>query len=120
MGRHGMHSPFVYALVEDCIQKNRQIPLLTRIKEFLKDWPLTEWSALQHNEWERLVDALPKENKERRMIIVEGIRNSRSHTDQWNGICSRKEISYSLDLYDFGLLFISNDFKEKQHFILKK
>jgi len=119
MGRHGMHSPFVYALVEDCIQKDRQLPLLTRIRTFLAHWPVMILPAVTHNEWEGGINTAKHDFPGIYMVIVEGIHRSRAHTDSWKQLCSSMDIQYSIDLYDFGLLFHNPEFKEKQHFVLK-
>lgn len=120
MGRHGMHSPFVYALVEDCIEQDRQIPLLSRIKDFLSDWPLTDLSGISSGDWMTAVDALETAPASRHMIIVKDIHATPAATADWHLLCNHAFIPYSIDLFDFGLLFISPDFKEKQHFVLKR
>ena len=113
-----MHSPFVYALVEDCIEKNRQQPLQDRIKAFLKDWPVTDLSGINSDGWTDALAALGAVSKH--MIIVNDIHATPLNTANWTRISNSLSIQYSIDLFDFGLLFINPDFKEKQHFVLKR
>lgn len=119
LGRHGMHSPFVYALVEDCIQRPDGRSLLKRIQSYLADWQQLAITVPSPEGWADWLDTEQKGFAPRQMILIPGIHQSPAHTRAWRQICRRQEIDYSIDLYDFGLLFRSPEFREKQHFVLK-
>ena len=37
----------------------------------------------------------------------------------WTEICAHKEVTLSLDLFYFGIVFFRTENKEKEHFVLK-
>ena len=117
-GRHGTHSPFVYAFVADCIEKDRQQPLAGRIDHYFKNWKIIH---LNNNpaDWRDGVQSSLRRMNERQLFIVPGIHKTRNETQSWSALCQLSTIDYSMDLFAFGLLFVNKDFKEKQHFILK-
>jgi hypothetical protein len=41
------------------------------------------------------------------------------HTGEWVRACAEERVRMSIDLYGMGILFFKNEFREKQHFILK-
>lgn len=53
------------------------------------------------------------------IILLTAIHHSKAHTQAWEQLCSFEEVKLSLDLYEVGLLFFKEEFKEKQHFVLK-
>lgn len=53
------------------------------------------------------------------IIIIDDIYWSEDMTRAWDEIKSYKSVRLSIDLFYFGLIFLSNNFKEKQHFIVK-
>jgi len=53
------------------------------------------------------------------IIIVNMIHNSPTNTQRWNELIKSDKVRLSIDLYHFGLLFFREEFKEKQHFVLK-
>lgn len=53
------------------------------------------------------------------IILITAIHHSKAHTQAWEQLCNYEEVKLSLDLYQVGLLFFKDEFKEKQHFVLK-
>lgn len=53
------------------------------------------------------------------IILITGIHHSNAHTQSWNHLCGFAEVTLSIDLYKVGLVFFKEEFKEKQHFVLK-
>lgn len=53
------------------------------------------------------------------MVILSNIHKTEEASKTWEAMHSRSEVTLSLDIYRIGLLFFKNEFKEKQHFVLK-
>ncbi|HXS37379.1 MAG TPA: hypothetical protein VN721_11810 [Flavipsychrobacter sp.] len=53
------------------------------------------------------------------IIVVSNIHETRLHTEMWNRVAKGTKVKLSIDLYKIGLLFFKEEFKVKQHFILK-
>jgi hypothetical protein len=53
------------------------------------------------------------------IVVVANIHDSEAHTAAWQSLCDDALVTLSIDLFDIGLLFFSNDFLIKQHFRLK-
>jgi len=53
------------------------------------------------------------------MVIIRPIYNAPNYKNQWVEIQMNQKIKLSIDLYSMGLLFFREEFKEKQHFVLK-
>jgi len=160
MGGHGIHSPFVYAFIENVIQDrekkfqhindtpvflcpscvssasgkkysalaNRMIAYLG-YKDFLwindqshKPSGFYDLVVLHpgHPEnWDDdVTSALPLLTKNS-AIWIPSIHSSARHTDAWQNLCSSAHVLLSIDLYGVGLLFFREEFRERQHFILR-
>jgi hypothetical protein len=113
-GRHGIHSPFVYKLVDECLLVCNGRSLEEKLRMYfaaetllwLDDAPLrTQVSATT--------------GVSNKIFVVPGIHNSHAHTSDWNQLVADPGIKTSIDLFHFGLLVSKDEFKEKQHFILK-
>lgn len=53
------------------------------------------------------------------IVVVSNIHSSAAASANWKNLYSDPNITLSIDLYRIGLLFFRQEFKEKQHFILK-
>jgi predicted O-methyltransferase YrrM len=53
------------------------------------------------------------------MIIFDDIHWSEGMLEAWKEIKNDKQITMSIDLFYFGIVLFKDEFKEKQHFILK-
>ena len=56
---------------------------------------------------------------ENSILIFDDIHWSQGMCQAWKSIQQDPQVKLSIDLFFFGVLFFKNDFKEKQHFILK-
>ena len=141
-GRHGTHSPFVYALVESVLQvevgggdKYGQL-----LKAIAAQYNYT--SLLDLDKTDSILSALkidfdmvvlPGVQPEQcgallhkyiqvaqnGVIVAPNIHKTRNYTECWDTLCADRSVKLSIDLYGIGLLFSKAEFKEKQHFVLK-
>jgi hypothetical protein len=141
--RHGIHSPFVYRFVDECL--NRKItstkyeiltgPATELVNKIIPYFSITEvllfnkeqTIALKVNDSKHgralLVTDDPdlpgRSRNTETIILIPGIHQSAEINERWNKACRNPEVRLSLDLFHVGLLFSREEFKEKQHFILK-
>lgn len=64
------------------------------------------------------LQAIPFLNQQS-ILIFDDIHWSPGMQEAWNEIKAHPEVTLSIDLFFFGLVFFNKDFKVKQHFILK-
>ena len=67
------------------------------------------------DKWKEQSAALNNE----RVLIVPDIHKSRLHQQRWNALIADEKILLTIDLFRAGLLINREDFKEKQHFVLR-
>jgi len=146
-GRHGTHSPFVYALVEEVLQDKGPLKkqynincagmelkyenLLSRIAAYynyenivclpgtvngLADMLVVHTES---GEWAALLEQNLQWLKNESMVVITGIHKTAAHSTAWAKLTAYTEVRMSIDLYGMGLLLFRQEFKEKQHFILK-
>lgn len=66
-----------------------------------------------------LQKALPHVNKNS-VIIVEGIRRSKTTKKQWNETIANPQVIISMDLYNYGILFFNPQYKKQNYTFLFK
>ena len=139
-GRHGVHSPFVYAFIESVLAPSHPPPkgegsqregeylnnlsrrVMSFVREYFPDDRSIEIMLLDSRQPEQWMDTyleLVKSGKEGQVIVVSLPHNTRQQSAFWEELCARPEVTLSLDIYRAGLLFFRKEFKEKQHFVLK-
>lgn len=116
-GRHGVHSPFVFDFIEKGLRSNPSRTLQQKIRDYFSGSLLVECPAEASDQW--MTDALSKATPDT-IILLNGIHRSAHHTSKWETLRQHPSVRLSIDLFDLGLLFFRDAFKEKQHFILKK
>ena len=52
-------------------------------------------------------------------VVITGIHNTPAHSAAWKALCANGRVKLSIDVYGLGVFFFKNEFKEKQHFLLK-
>lgn len=76
-------------------------------------------SASAAERWAALLDESFHTLNDKSMVAVAGIHQSEKHSSAWRALCKKEQVKMSLDLYGIGLLLFREEFKVKQHFILK-
>jgi hypothetical protein len=107
--RHGIHSPFVYAFVDNCLGKQSNLNLEQRINEYFGDAIIWEGDGVGVTLGDSLV-----------VIGFKNIHASKENTVAWNDYKTLMgSFKITIDLYSIGLVVYNPDVKEKQHFVLK-
>jgi hypothetical protein len=80
---------------------------------------LLDWHAISPERWTELFRKNVVGFGGKDVITVSGIHQSATHVAAWQALTAQPEVRLSIDLFTIGLLFFSEDFKERQHFVLK-
>lgn len=148
-GRHGIHSPFVYAFIEQVLRRKPLPPLLItdtsvleghcntlqkgiieKIARYIGARKITtSVEGIANNEcllitatpehWLSQLAGIEDEIAPYAAVIVPNIHHTPAHTAAWQQIKSRNSVRLSIDLFDIGLLLFRKEFKEKQDFTLR-
>ncbi len=76
-------------------------------------------SASAPERWAAMLDESLHLLGDKSIVVVSGIHKSEKHSSVWRALCKKEQVKMSLDLYGIGLLLFREEFKVKQHFILK-
>ena len=112
--RHGVHSPFVFALIENILREKSAVPFETRLGKYFHA-PVVIAGELP-DDWET---ALHHIHGNKTILLIPGIHTSPLHSNRWNELIASGKVKLSIDLYKTGMLFFREEFKEKQHFVLR-
>ena len=110
-GKYHLHSPLVYGLYENVLEKVEEVPrsarndnsfyddLDDRLTYFISDNPLIF-------------------KDEDAVMIVRDIHRNRKNEADWEALIKRDNVRLSIDCWRFGIVFVM-DRIEKEHYILK-
>lgn len=110
-GKYHLHSPMVYELYENVLEKADEVPRCARnddafyealdekLKTFINDNPL-----------------IFKDNDE--VMIVKDIHRDKQNEADWERLRADEKVRLSIDCWRFGMIFVMNRIK-KEHYILK-
>jgi hypothetical protein len=109
--RHGVHSPFVYAFIEQVLRSNKHKSLKDRIMQYF-DTEEIKWLSFE-------AKYSIENTRPDTVAIIEDIHTTPKHTMLWEQVVHNPEVTLSLDVFDYGILLFKPEFKEKQHFVVK-
>ena len=69
--------------------------------------------------WISLMEAYLRLLKNNGVVILTGIHKTATHSKAWRGAIKHPKVRMSIDLFGIGLLLFKEEFKERQHFVLK-
>lgn len=118
-GRHGVHSPFVYALVDECLSKRSPAGLEEKLARYFSSWTMKKPAHPGPKGFYELYAAIADPPPGTTLLYLPGIYRNAENTAAWNALAGKPDVTLSIDLYKAGLLFFTGDVKEKQHFTLK-
>ena len=110
-GKYHLHSPLVYGLYENVLEKVKEVPrsarndnsfyydLDNKLKDFINDNKLIF-------------------NDEDAVMIVKDIHCNRQNEADWERLKDDERVRLSIDCWRFGIIFVMNRI-EKEHYILK-
>ena len=110
-GKYHLHSPLVYGLYENVLEKVKEVPRCARndngFYDNLDDW-LTDF-----------INDNPLIFKdEDAVMVVRDIHRDRKKEAEWEALIKRDNVRLSIDCWRFGIVFVMNRI-EKEHYILK-
>jgi hypothetical protein len=156
--RHGVHSPFVYtmvdrvllgkppivpqafAIIETQTAPERYKKIIARIATYYNCQTIIAvddkdksgsnkpgntnvglcWlNGSNPANWQTLLARYSSLLQTESIVVLSNIHKSQQHTDAWELAYADEHVKLSIDLYGIGLLLYRNEFKEKQHFILR-
>lgn len=153
-GRHGTHSPFVYAFVEDMLlHTHNEDMLMKNMLQYFRFKNLSEYtltppaqptvvftkvqdtgtlqktSGLSFNRLcilnadpapvSKQLEQYVADMQPHDVLLIKPLHKTEAHTQRWNELKDDPRVKLSIDLFSMGLLFFRDEFKEKQHFVLK-
>ncbi|MBS1775452.1 MAG: hypothetical protein JSS64_04135 [Bacteroidetes bacterium] len=71
------------------------------------------------DDWQRAWSKYKSHLRPNDIIALIGIHHSKEHSEAWKKVCESQSVRMSIDLFKVGLLFFKDEFKERQHFILR-
>jgi hypothetical protein len=93
-----------------------RLPTTEEVKDHADMLLMSETNPKQ---WGQLMNEYASIIVNDRAVTVIGIHNSPEHDKFWQQLCADAKVKMSIDLYGVGVLLFREEFREKQHFVLK-
>ena len=110
-GKYHLHSPLVYGLYENVLEKVKEVPRSARNDNGFYD-NLDDWLSDFINDNPLIF------NDEDAVIVVRDIHRDRQKEAEWERLKDDERVRLSIDCWRFGIIFVMNRI-EKEHYILK-
>lgn len=117
--RHGVHSPYVYAFVEQVLNDYTSFDTPAKFNNFFGEGKIRYLPGAYPKHWHQLVLHELNNAHNDLVIAIPNIHASSLHDKEWQKLIEMPEVKLSMDVYEYGLLLFRNEFKEKQHFAVK-
>ncbi len=117
--RHGVHSPFVFDFIEQVLRGCHNDTFRKRLEQYFGAEHVRWIDDADTTGWEQVYLHTTAGRTELSVIIFTDVHTTTAHTKTWQSLYSSPEVRLSIDLYRYGLLFYRDEFREKQHFILR-
>lgn len=117
--RHGVHSPYVYAFVEQVLNDYTSFDTPAKFSKFFDAANIIYLPSAYPKHWPQLVLHKINDVYNDMVIAIPNIHGSSLHDEEWEKLVAMPEVKLSMDIYEYGLLLFRSEFKEKQHFIIK-
>ena len=76
-------------------------------------------NGVKAKDWAKLLNKYAHLMKNNSAFIVTDIHKSLAQSGEWKKLCAHERVQMSIDVFGLGLLFFKEEFKVKQHFVLK-
>ena len=110
-GKYHLHSPLVYGLYENVLEKVKEVPRYARNDNSFYD-NLDDWLTDFINDNPLIF------KDEDAVTVVRDIHRDRKKEAEWAALIKRDNVRLSIDCWRFGIIFVM-DRIEKEHYILK-
>jgi hypothetical protein len=111
IGRHGAHSPSLFSFIEYA-KANNLLSLEEKLGDFFKTCVLLKTEVLGAYSY---VDSAAADS----LIIVNSIHDNMLHAKTWETLKSHPRVTRSIDFFFVGVVFIKDDYKQKEHFVVR-
>lgn len=110
-GKYHLHSPLVYGLYENVLEKVKGVPRSTRNDNGFYD-DLDDWLS-------DFINDNPLIFKDEDVVtVVRNIHRDRQKEAEWERLKDDERVRLSIDCWRFGIIFVMERI-EKEHYILK-
>ena len=110
-GKYHLHSPLVYGLYENVLEKVKEVPRSARNDNGFYD-NLDDWLSDFINDNPLIF------NDEDAVTVVRDIHRDRQKEAEWERLKDDERVRLSIDCWRFGIIFVMERI-EKEHYILK-
>ena len=110
-GKYHLHSPLVYGLYENVLEKVKEVPRSARNDNGFYD-NLDDWLSDFINDNPLIF------KDEDAVTVVRDIHRDRQKEAEWERLKDDERVRLSIDCWRFGIIFVMNRI-EKEHYILK-